>query len=940
MSTRQNPWFGYPIADLTELRIHGAGGTPVEEMLDSDTYVRVAGDDTAGFYRVPPPDKPTDLDPRDPRYAAFNLRYPREQVAENTVEGEVEAYHWGELSSGGGWRAFWVLLLPFAIINLAGWNAPRFATFTQRLVRLFGLIASVALTYWIVAISIGVLHECGPTTLCAERTWYLGFTGWGPFRAQPSRLALVGLALGVVVTFVLWWWPGRRTADRYERYTPRERDDSHDAIPGNQLSADGSALWYSERVTRRLAAAHVLAMLSSIAAGCFVIGSSTADTGRIFADSEYYVAYPRDPVAIVLLLICVVAVVACGVFVFAMNPFKEVDARENRRQRRRRDPGWAAFVVGLVLVIAGATWVWTTGVAGETSTLDPIPLTALNSAYQRYANTGFFVLAVLVLLVSLALFLVRAFDLVTRRRQTGRYGVGGFGPALLPITALVFLAAMVSGAILFIADVFGEPDYDIPDFENIAVIQDQARTALTGLSEFELSGSIEAYRLAELQAAIDAIGRYQDLKHDLGEPLIRLGREYYLIPLGFTAIVALLALIALLVVIAARIRMPWRNLLRHSRIDRPLVAAVNRTGRADTLDSRTLEKTIASDLRKPYRNRRLHALLVLPAVLGFVYLTAILIRGGWLSTRASEFDILLRPSIWLTVGVFTALAFVVRSHYAGGSTRGTLGGVWDIVTFWPRFYHPFAPPSYAVRSVPEIAERIRELTAPAGREDAEHEEGRRVVLSAHSQGVPTTLAAVSLIADPKRRNRIALLTHGSPTGMLYARFFPDYFDRARLDAIAASLESRASEPWGTRRLGVRWTNLWRLTDWTGGYAMGPSRDAYFPLVPLFSSAATRLDGAPGEAMYVDEAPALFGSVGEYRLTDPDPHSVALAGHTDPLPAPTGHGDYLHDRLYDGFRQVLVDALFVPATESTIDADSRMSVWQHLEDAETSTAEDD
>lgn len=893
---RQDVWAGYEEGEgdkLTELRVHGAGGAPVPEMLDSENYVRVAGDDTAGFYRIPESDRPLNLAREDPRYASFNLQYPKR---EPEIHGQVEAYYWGKLSSGGGWRAFWILLLPFAIINLAGWNSPRSAGFTQRLVRLFGLVASTTLVYWITAISIGVLNECGPGTLCAERKWYLGLADISLFRDQPSRLAVVGLVLGALVVFALWWWPGRRSADEYERFTPGETPGSGDAIPGNQLSVDGPALWYSERFTKKLSAAHVLAMLSAIAAGGFVAVGETFQSTRLFEGSDYFVAFPKDWFAIVLLSICLATLLGCAIYVLAVNPLTEVNPTGNRRDRRRRDPGVAAFLYGLVLVFASAAWIWSTGVLGEaTPSESAIGNALLNRAYQKYANTGFLVLVAAILLLSAALLIVRAVDLV--RRRNNRYSMGGFGPALLPLTALVIMAAMVSGSILFIADLFGEPDYQAPNTALIAEYEASALDAIETLKSATFEDPLNPLELAQLQAAIDDIGRFRDLEADLGEPLIRLGREYYLMPLAFMLIVFVLAVIGIGIVLAATARIPWKNLFRDSRIDRPLVMAVNGVRRHDQPSRTKLAKEITADLRKPYRNARFHALLAFPAVLALISLSLGLWRGDWVEERAAAFEVLLRPAVWLTVGVFVALAFVVRDHYGGGASRGILGGVWDIITFWPRFYHPFAPPSYAVRSVPEVAGRIRELTGDA----PDDGEAQRLILSAHSQGVPTTLAAISLIPEEVHRERLALLTYGSPTGMLYGRFFPDYFDSGRLSAIGASLSNRAGR--------VRWSNLWRLTDWTGGYCLGPSRDRYFPLLPLFGSGELR--DSENADYYVLDAPPLAQSVGEHRLTDPDPVALAKIGSTDPMPAPNGHSDYLHDRLYFDFRQRLVDELYGP-----------------------------
>jgi hypothetical protein len=114
--------------------------------------------------------------------------------------------------------------------------------------------------------------------------------------------------------------------------------------------------------------------------------------------------------------------------------------------------------------------------------------------------------------------------------------------------------------------------------------------------------------------------------------------------------------------------------------------------------------------------------------------------------------------------------------------------IWDVVTFWPRWYHPLAPPPYSARAVPELGVRLGRLIG----------EGASVTISAHSQG--SVLAAASVARLPAGiRGHLRLLTHGSPLGRLYGRFFPAFFGADQLERIRA-------------RLGGGWINLFRPTD--------------------------------------------------------------------------------------------------------------------------------
>jgi hypothetical protein len=941
-------------------------------MLDSSAYVRVAGDDTAGFYRVPESDRIKEPAEGDPRAAAHKLTGP------NGEEGEVEAYYWGKFSTGGGWRAFWILLLPFALVNVAGWFAPRRSGFVRSCVRLFGLLTSVALVYWVASITVGILAECGPGSLCAERKFYLRVSDFWPFVDRPSRLAIIGLVLGWIVCVALWFGPGRRSADTNELFTPKtDPQEESNLGSGSLLSLDGERLWHSEAASRWLGGAHVLAMLSALSGGAFVAVGSVRDLGTIGAASPYFLSIPQQWFPRLFVGLCLVTFFVSAAFAMWLDPLPGKNRGPRVPTSRDcavcRNPGMAALMVGTALTAVAAGWIWSARLGGDLGEGAQFYRSiALKNVYFRYANSGFVVLVVLIVGVLGLLALAPVFRWLFARIRGGRGAVperrtgvlGGFGPFLAGSTGLVVLAAGVTGGILWLADLFGEPDYRVPAVENIEALETRAEEALARLPLLNLRDGVTPEEFATLQGEIDAIGRLRDLQAQLGEPLIRLGPEYYHMPLAFTAMTIALLAIYLAISAIAVVRIPAHRLLSRNRIDEPIVEAVDEKRPRDDVGRAKLDHEIANLLRKPFRNRRLHVAVLVPGLMT-ISLLLVLLDYDLVARNAKRANALLDISVWLTVGIFAVLAFVVRDHYRGGATRNALGGIWDIITFWPRFYHPFAPPSYAVRAVPEIAGRIEKLTRtdlqahhvrPAVERIAEilsiddqelsaligtqigwfsQSEGevedalgelaielapddprvarelrdlapalqpKRLVLSAHSQGVPTTIAALSLVSDPGSLKRTALLTYGSPTGMLYARFFPDYFDAQELRTVSRSIRTRNGK--------VRWINLWRLTDWTGGYALGPRRDEqYLEFLPSFEERASEAED--GSSLYSNGNEPLASEVSEHRLSDPDQREIVLVGTGDPLPVPMGHSDYLHDRLYGSYRETLVAALYEP-----------------------------
>ncbi|WP_024287864.1 hypothetical protein [Cellulomonas sp. KRMCY2] len=193
---------------------------------------------------------------------------------------------------------------------------------------------------------------------------------------------------------------------------------------------------------------------------------------------------------------------------------------------------------------------------------------------------------------------------------------------------------------------------------------------------------------------------------------------------------------------------------------------------------------------------------------------------------------------------------LVVGGLAGGALTGRtrpLGLVWDLICFLPRTGHPFGPPCYAERVVPELVRRYDEWL--------DQGPSRRTVVSAHSLGA--VLAVASLFAAQAELgraavDRIALLTYGIQLRPYFGRMFPELLGPtvlgtapgrgARLltpdpwqDAVAddhrrdATVPGAADQPGRgaaqssgmtvhgllTGHGGTRWLNLWRRTDYLG-----------------------------------------------------------------------------------------------------------------------------
>lgn len=153
-----------------------------------------------------------------------------------------------------------------------------------------------------------------------------------------------------------------------------------------------------------------------------------------------------------------------------------------------------------------------------------------------------------------------------------------------------------------------------------------------------------------------------------------------------------------------------------------------------------------------------------------------------------------------TLGLFAiGLLRVIVSAARGIGGRRHLGAFADLVSFWPRAAHPAVPPCYALKVVPELSERAREQLA---------DPGTRVVLTGYQiGGLLAAIAAGELAASVSahERDRIGLVTAGSPLQWGYQRAFPAVFPLDSLAELYTSLHGR-------------WRGLCRGTDAFGGGA--------------------------------------------------------------------------------------------------------------------------
>jgi hypothetical protein len=273
---------------------------------------------------------------------------------------------------------------------------------------------------------------------------------------------------------------------------------------------------------------------------------------------------------------------------------------------------------------------------------------------------------------------------------------------------------------------------------------------------------------------------------------------------------------------------------------------------------------------------------VVESILGWMVIVAMLVAIVLLGVQSVVPDTLqsvieslpsplLTASTWfVAVGIPVGMIWAIRRAYGSQQARRLIGTLWDVVTFWPRWFHPLAPPSYSGRAIPELRTRIDTLVSGGVGADGK----ATVVVTAHSQGSVLALAALDGFEGQDWLGHVSLLTHGSPITRLYVRLFPAHM----VDPISRVLGLLDNK---------RWVNMYRLTDPIGGAISGETltsrRGSWQPET-----------GLPLNAEIPDVTSTLHNPVSDPDLrlfADPsdDPHVYPKKG--DPYPQPLGHSDY-------------------------------------------------
>ena len=691
-----------------ELRVHGVSGTPPEELLDRPHVLQVDGDDRSRFF-----------------YAVDSAG--RVQTAEDGHA--VEGFHWGRYTSGSWIKAFWLILLPFGLVNASAFMLPaphdadgvpiRFARGCRFValaaLRFIALLLTVLLSF---ATSLTLIDVVG-SRWAPERTF---IPGW----LDPAIPSIV-LALSGAFVLVLGGWAlvgrvfGRRSGEPDQATTAGESGKAMTPFAGSEF-------YRGDPDTLTLRGLHVAAGLAVPAyMSLSFAGELTAGAG-------------------ILLTAVVVVTILLG------DP-EQAATTGLEGERTRRVSLWHRFastfsglavVAGLALV-AWATWkVYGSERPVRREALDRF--LELNTAFDDQSVSLLYAGALGLAVLGVA---VAGLSWVTRRARASEGPASSFRPYSKGMTT-VPIASMA----LFLG---------------------------------------VGYSAAAVIGVASLLGAWK------GSRKVELGVTPMLDRVAYAWGLAVVPILVIVLVLVVRRLMSRDGMAEHALIGYPDGSPIP----PDRL--RAWRSKLGSTVWFSRVKNGVEAMLWTLVVAGGVLSLAIVLElteidtgvFGFLSQQQSRGNpaasILTQFGAWVLIALMFSLVFLARGAFRDASVQRSVNIVWDVVAFWPHAVHPFIPTPYSLRTVGDLADRIRHHADRLDRTD-----GREVVVCGHSQGSLVSFAAMNMLS-PEECDRVGLLTYGSQLRLIFARAFPMYVN---YDAIRRMHE----------RLSGAWINLYRDTD--------------------------------------------------------------------------------------------------------------------------------
>ncbi len=647
---------GTDCGGVTELRVHGVGGSPPDATLGDLAPEQVSGDAIAGFYRS-----------SDHRTSAPDW------YARLDVDRHVEVYSWGGLTSRSKVRVLWLALLPFLFGNLAGWMcsaSTRKSAWRFRLHRLAAGLGALALTVnaALVAVMISADVVAYQTTRAgvARHQWWLAPLGWHFVAGHPARQVMLGVLVPVLFVLALVWLA--RRSWRYERVRPPyqiengRKDEARKitaaTLPGGLADDE---FWDGEGSVRLLTWLHVAVVGGFLAIVLGVTAKALTATGSSHAIALGWIAIGLGAVT-VLFGVAYICLDALG------TPPMDAAAAAAPAGGALTDKlrGWLRFlpVPAAAAVIAAGVFAWLQpgGPAGRAAGL---PGMASVTGWTTLAIA----VAVAVALISMLLGL------------PGSKGTLIGGPWVTLVLAFSMLNTLMLGAAIWVAHLVGPVTSSAAD----AVTRPQGKiylpyvitsgiplvvwAAVLAILAFGLTEAIRWLRTHQLPG--ETAQEYQDQAAAFRDPLTAQRKVWY-----------------------------WSGL-------DPFPPPGDTTG--DPGSSQGWEQKIA---RAQFLGEAPHDATWL--LWGIILAQLVMALCVW-QFHVQPPVVIRNIGVGIAGLVLPTLMAFLYSAWNDPSRRRTIGVLWDVGTFWPRSYHPLSPPCYSERAVPELQRRMWWLHDNGGR---------------------------------------------------------------------------------------------------------------------------------------------------------------------------------------------------------------------------------
>lgn len=772
----------YPPGSVVEIRVHGIGGEPPSRMARDPHPVLVSGSQLVGFFRA-----------RNPLVGWIR----QEDSGNCTQPVHVrEVLAWGGQTSGTFRHAFWVLLAPFALFNVAGRmhvvGSDRRAAVHRAICRMLALTMTLSVVVVLCGIAFDLLAvQCG-----GWQQQCLGTQQEGPALLAPLRYfhgdvsGRLGVSALLPVALILALWAsGKYGATRLEGHgTDRQREAT--SCPREPQHLGDLDFWRNAWPTSRLRSLHASTAFAwvgmTLAACLYVIDPSPPFVWLIFiviqgatvvvalgAAAAPHIARPgpNDGVHALLFLLRLTALgPLAATFGIAVLGHLRTDVSVLGHEVPGAVGAWVLTGLGAAGVLG---WGLKTHKIGGREAPD----------ISTWPNV---LLAVGAMLIGWGSARTSPTLLTTKQALAApdlnqhvvswlpdplqRLFPGVFAPAYLPLLALVTFQILLLFALALAAAQWHQG-------ETVSRVLRRDRSQLdTGSPVFMNLGAVVVGLLALLLilavgAAVHALTVEWLGKRVTSETLPFTGEEVGLVLPWWYALIA--ATVAFLVPIALAV--VWLAFGVRRRKDAPSAEVVctyleaaygDQEPKPDAAQERQELDRVAGMWMTQRLIRDGGQMLAWTVATAFAGVAAGMAIGppmdSWVTT----------PSVWIVSLIPVAAVAVIRSSLRDSEMRRQVGRMWDVLTFWPRVTHPFAPPCYGEALVPMLEEHVRFLVGDHAHDGVSGQ--YKVVLACHSQGSVVALAAAARLA-PKLKNRVSMVSYGSPIAILYERYYRGAF---------------------------------------------------------------------------------------------------------------------------------------------------------------------